>query len=260
MRRADAGNAVATAGGALLVLVLVLPVLALLLGVRPEEVQAAVRSPLLVRALALSLTTTAVSVALVGALGTPLAWWLGRSPSGLAQAVHQAVRLPVVTPPAVAGVALLSAFGRRGLLGPWLEGLGVGVAFTPVAVVIAQVFVAAPFFVLPAAATFRALDEELLLVARSLGASPLSTALRVGLPLALPSLVGALAVAWARALGEFGATLVFAGNLAGRTQTLPLAIYTSLESDLGVARVLSVVLLAVAAALFFGLGRRAWSR
>jgi molybdate transport system permease protein len=155
----------------------------------------------------------------------------------------------MVMPPAVAGIALLLTFGRRGLLGGALEALGLGVSFTTAAVVMAQVFVAAPFYVGAAAAGFAALDRDLRVVARTLGASPARVFARVALPLARPALVTGAALAWARALGEFGATLMFAGNLSGRTQTLPLAIYAALESDLRAAQALALVLVLFAFAL-----------
>jgi molybdate transport system permease protein len=163
------------------------------------------------------------------------------------------VELPVVLPPAVAGVALLLAFGRRGLLGPALGAVGVGVPFTRAAVVLAESFVAAPFYVQAAVAAFRRLDPDLVLVARTLGASRPRVFFTVAIPVSWPALAGGAALSWARALGEFGATLMFAGNLSGRTQTLPLAIYTALESDLRTAQSLSIVLVAVAFALLVGI-------
>ncbi len=233
------------AAAALLVAFLVLPVIALVVTTGARDFALGLRAPLVGPALRLSLITTAVSLAIVVALGTPLAWLLARSTGRLARAVEVAVQLPVVIPPAVAGLALLLAFGRRGLL----SGLGLHLAFTTAAVVLAEVFVAAPFYLQAATAAFRRVDEELLVVARTLGARPLRTFVRIALPLARPGLVSGAAMAWARALGEFGATLMFAGNLSGRTQTLPLAIYTALESDLRAAQALSLVLVAAAFAL-----------
>jgi molybdate transport system permease protein len=161
-------------------------------------------------------------------------------------------------PPAVAGVALLLAFGRLGLTGRLL---GTSLSFTTAAVVMAQVFVAAPFYVGSAAAAFRRIDERLLTVARTLGASPAGVFFRVAVPLAAPGLAAGAAMSWARALGEFGATLMFAGNLTGRTQTLTLAVYTTFEGDLHAAQSISLVMVAVAFALLLVLsireGRRA---
>ncbi len=230
------------AAAALLVAFLVLPVAALFATTSASEVLLGLRAPLVLPALWLSLGTTAASLGIVVALGTPLAWLLSRGKGRLARAVETAVQLPVVIPPAVAGLALLLAFGRRGLLG----GLGLQLAFTTSAVVLAEVFVAAPFYLQAATAAFRRVDEELLIVARTLGAGPLRTFLRVALPLARPGLTSGAAMAWARALGEFGATLMFAGNLTGRTQTLPLAIYTAMESDLRAAQALSLILVLIA--------------
>lgn len=233
------------AAAALLVAFLALPVVALVATTGARDFALGLRAPLVGPALRLSLVTTTLSLSAVVALGTPLAWLLARSSGRLARAVETLVQLPVVIPPAVAGLALLLAFGRRGLL----SGLGLHLAFTTAAVVLAEVFVSAPFYIQAATAAFRRVDEELLVVARTLGARPLRAFVRVALPLARPGLVSGAAMAWARALGEFGATLMFAGNLSGRTQTVPLAIYTALESDLRAAQALSLLLVAAAFAL-----------
>jgi molybdate transport system permease protein len=162
------------------------------------------------------------------------------------------VQLPIVIPPAVAGVAMLLAFGRRGLLAGWLYPEGWSVTFTTMAVVMAEVFVSAPFFVQAGTSAFRRIDVKLVIVAKTFGASPLRVFFRVALPLAAPGLIAGAIMSWARSLGEFGATLMFAGNLQGKTQTLPLAIYTALESDLRAAQALSIVLVSVAFALLLG--------
>jgi molybdate transport system permease protein len=151
----------------------------------------------------------------------------------------------MVLPPAVAGVGLLMAFGRRGLFGPALEAVGLTVGFTTAAVVLAQLFVAAPFYVRAAHAGFLAVDRELEIVAQTLGVSDWATFWRVTVPVALPSLLGGAVMCWARALGEFGATIMVAGSFQGRTQTMPLAIYAALESDLDAALVLSAMLVAI---------------
>jgi molybdate transport system permease protein len=239
-----------------LVAILVLPTAALLITSSPAELVAGFRHPAAAPALLLSLETTAASLLLVLSLGTPLAWWLWRGRGRLRSLVETMVALPVVIPPAVAGLALLLAFGRRGLLGPALERLGLTVSFSTTAVVLAQVFVAAPFYVQGATAAFRALDRQQLVVARTLGAGPFRIFWRLMLPLARPGLMAGAAMAWARALGEFGATLMFAGNMPGRTQTLPLAIYTALESDLRAAQALALLLVVVAFALLLFLRRR----
>jgi molybdate transport system permease protein len=250
-RRRGFDAAVALLAAALVVL-LVLPTVALVVTASPRDILAGFGHPVALPALLLSLGTTAVSLALVVALGTPLGWWLagrqGRQGWAL-RALETLIALPVVIPPAVAGIALLLTFGRRGLLGPALGGLGWSLSFSSAAVVLAQVFVSAPFYLQAATAAFRGLDRSLLVVARSLGASPARAFFRVALPLARPALLGGAAMAWARALGEFGATLMFAGNMPGTTQTLPLAIYTALESDLRAAQALSLLLVAVAFAL-----------
>jgi molybdate transport system permease protein len=230
----------------LLVALLALPVLGLVLATRPGELLAGLRHPVAGPALWLSLTTTAAALAIVLVLGTPLGWWLAGRRDRLGRAVETMVALPVVIPPAVAGIALLLTFGRRGLVGAWLADWGWSISFSTTAVVLAQVFVSAPFYVQAAVSAFRGLDPSLLVVARTLGASPARVFFAVALPLAAPGLIGGGAMAWARALGEFGATLMFAGNLEGKTQTLPLAIYTALESDMRAAQALALLLVVVA--------------
>lgn len=239
--------------GGLLLLLLLLPLAALALSATPAELWAGVRSERFGPALWLSLRSTAISLGLVLLGGTPVAWWLASSSSRLRPAVELVVQLPIVIPPAVLGVALLQTFGRRGLLGPLLTPLGLGLPFTEQAVVLAQIVVSAPFYVQAAANAFRRVELDLLVVARSLGASPTAALARVALPVALPGLIAGASLAWARALGEFGATLLFAGNLPGRTQTLPLAIFTALESDVRVAVAFSLVLAAVGAGLLLAL-------
>jgi molybdate transport system permease protein len=232
------------AAGALLAF-LAIPIVALALATGPRALAAGLASEAARAALRLSLATTVASTALVVALGLPLAWWIARGSGRGRRAAEALVGLPAVVPPAVAGLALLLAFGRRGLLGPALARVGIAPAFDTAAVVLAQIFVATPFFVQAAIAAFARLDGGLLVVARSLGAGPARVFFRIALPLAAPGLVAGAAMAWARALGEFGATLMFAGNLPGRTQTLPLAIYTALESDAATAQALAVALVVV---------------
>ncbi|MCA9692932.1 MAG: molybdate ABC transporter permease subunit [Myxococcales bacterium] len=226
---------------------------ALAISSTPAELLAGARDPRFVQALWLSARTTAVSLVIVVATGTPLAWWIASSRARAVRAVELLVDLPIVIPPAVVGVALLQAFGRKGLLGPALDALGVGLPFTTAAVVTAQIVVSAPFYVQTAAGAFRKVELDTLVVARTLGASPSAAFFRVAIPIALPGLLGGAALAWARSLGEFGATLLFAGNLPGVTQTMPLAIYMALESDVRVALALSLALAAAAAALLLAL-------
>jgi molybdate transport system permease protein len=242
-------------GGSLLAF-LVSPIVALFVTGNPADWLAGLRHPITAPALLLSMVTTALSLSVLVVFGTPLAWWLGRSEARIARLVETVAQLPIVVPPAVAGLALLLAFGRRGLIGPLLEGMGIDIAFSTIAVVLAQVFVAAPFYIQAATAAFAGVDENLLVVARTLGARPATVLFRVALPLARRGLIAGAALAWARALGEFGATLMFAGNLSGRTQTLPLAVYTALESDVRAAQALAVVLVVIALAIIIFLRPR----
>lgn len=240
---------------------LVIPLVALGLASSPADLAAGVRDPLFVPALWLSARTTVTSLAIIVATGTPLSWWLASEPPRRTRVIDVLVDLPIVVPPAVVGIALLETFGRSGLFGAQLEALGVQIPFTTVAVVLAQVVVSAPFYVEAAAAAFRRVDRDLLIVSRTLGQSPTGAFFRIAVPLALPGLVGGAALAWARALGEFGATLLFAGNLPGVTQTMPLAIYTALEADVRVALALALVLAAASVLLLFALrmAPAAWS-
>ncbi len=250
------GTVLAGAGGLLgaaLVALLVVPLLALVTSTSAADLSAGLRHPMFAAALGLSLRTTTLSLALTVVLGTPLAWWIATSSSRWAKVVAVLVELPIVLPPAVVGVALLQTFGLRGLLGPALDAVGLRVAFTTVAVVLAQLVVASPFFVRAAAGAFRTVDRDTLLVARTLGASGAGAFGRVALPIAAPGLLVGASLAWARGLGEFGATLLFAGNMPGTTQTVPLAIFTALESDVRLAVVFSLVLAAVGALLLVGL-------
>jgi molybdate transport system permease protein len=234
----------------LLVLLLAVPLVALV--VRTVQMGAlgpALRNPTVLAALRLSLLTSCASLALALLLGTPLAYALARVPFPGRGAVEALVEVPIVLPPAVAGIALLMAFGRRGLLGVPLADAGISLAFTTWAVVVAQSFVAVPFYVRAAKAGFLGVDRELEQTAYTLGASPLGTFWRVTVPLAFPALLAGAVLCWARALGEFGATIMFAGSFRGRTQTMPLAIYGALESDLGAALALGTILVAVSVAV-----------
>lgn len=226
--------------GALLVVLLGLPLLTLLFQLSLTDFEAGLSHPLVAPAVRLSLFTSFTSVALVFILGTPLAWMLSQTRHAFARALETFLHLPLVLPPAVAGVALLWTFGRRSV---FYSLTGVSFSFSTGAVILAEVFVSAPFFLQAALQAFRKIDEDFLLVAQTFGASPFRIFLRLGLPLAWPGILSGLALSWARALGEFGATLLFAGNLPGTSQTLPLAIYTALETDLKVAQALSVLLL-----------------
>lgn len=256
MRRSELERGGLVVVGVLLLVLLVAPVVALLIKTPPSVLVAGLFHPLVWPALKLSALTTLVSLLVVLVLGTPLAWMISQTDSTWARWIETVVLLPMVIPPAVSGLTLLLAFGRHGLFTEGLGLSGTSLAFTVSAVVLAQVFVSAPFYVQSAVSVFRRLDGNVLLVARTLGARPIRLLLRIGLPLAGGGLVPAAAVSWARALGEFGATLMFAGNMEGVTQTLPLAIYTASESDMRAAQALSVVLVAVAFTVLF-LVRRA---
>ncbi len=200
-------------------------------------------------AILVSLKTNAIAFALMMSLGTPFAYVLARSRFPGRDLVVTMVELPLVMPPAVAGLALLVAFGRFGLLGGTLSALGIDLAFTQAAVVIAIVFVACPFYLRGAIAAFEALDATLLDVAGTLGAGPVRRMLRVAVPLAAGGLGAAAAVAFARGIGEFGATILFAGSFQGATQTLPLAVYSLFDANLDQAVAIGVLLIIVSAAI-----------
>jgi molybdate transport system permease protein len=236
-----------TAAGALglLLLFLVLPLVSLLVRVPPRVLIARLKDPAVIDALRLSLVTSGCSTAVVVVLGLPLAYLLATREFRGKRLLEALVDLPMVLPPTVAGVGLLMAFGRTGLLGGVLAALGLSIPFTTLAVVLAQVFVSAPFFVATMTAGLIEIEPRYLDAAATLRASPTAVFLRVMLPLGLPSLVAGTATCWARALGEFGATITFAGNLPGVTQTMPLAVYLALQTDLEASIALSVLLLAV---------------
>lgn len=210
------------------------------------------------QALWLSLWTSTVAALCCLLLGLPLAWLLARVRFPGRRLVRALVTVPLVLPPVVAGVALLSAFGRRGLLGEPLGAWGVHLPYTSAAVVLAHTFVALPFFVLAAEGALRATPPHLEVAAATLGADRWTTFRRVSLPLALPGVAAGLVLAWARSLGEFGATITFAGNYPGSTRTLPLAVYTALQEDREAAVALSLLLLAVSVAVLAGLRERWW--
>lgn len=246
---------VAMCSAAALVLFLSIPLVAMFWrlvrdgrGVTPEALAT------LREAMTLSLLTTAVAMTIVLITGIPLSYFLARRQFPGSRVIDTLVDLPIVLPPAVAGIALLVAFGRNGMVGRWLATMGVTVGFTTTAVVLAQVFVAAPFFVRAAKSGFQRVDLDLEEAAADLGSTPLRTLRNVTLPMALPSLLAGAVLAWARALGEFGATIMFAGNFPGVTQTMPLAIYARFGAgDLTSALILSLVLLIASVVVLFGL-------
>ncbi len=211
-------------------------------------------------AILVSLKTNAIAFAVMVTFGTPFAYWLARSRFRGRSAVITLVELPLVMPPAVAGLALLVAFGRLGLLGDTLNGLGIDLAFTQAAVVLAILFVASPFYLRGAIAAFESVDQTLLDVAGTLGAGRVRRMLRIAVPLAGGGLGAAAAVAFARGVGEFGATILFAGSFEGTTQTLPLAVYSLFDANLDQAISIGVLLIIVSAAILLGskLLVRAW--
>jgi molybdate transport system permease protein len=241
------GRWLAYAGG-LMMLFLLLPLVALLArALQSDGLQALIRVGGTVQtALVLSLATTAASMVLVVLLGTPLAFALARHEFRGKALISIFVELPIVMPPVVAGLALLMAFGRRGLLGAPLADLGIYIAFTPAAVVLAQTFVSAPFFIRAAQIRFEAIPRELEEAAAMDGATGWQLFWDVMVPLSWRGLLVGLLLSWARALGEFGATILFAGNLVGRTQTMPLLVYTALERDLDSTLWTAIALLALA--------------
>lgn len=235
--------------GSPLIALVVLAAVALIASTSPGELMAQLRAENTRQAVAVSLRTTLIATALVAFFGIFVALAIERSHSVVSAALEFLVTVPAIMPPSVAGLALLLAFGRKGLLGAPLESLGITIAFTPIAVVMAQILVATPFFVREASNAFRSIDPEILKAAKLDGATTWQVYRRIVLPLASPFLVTGLILAWTRALGEFGATILFAGNLQGVTQTMPLAIYVGFESDLGEAKALAVLLLAIALAV-----------
>jgi molybdate transport system permease protein len=240
------------AGGAPLLALIILPLLSLVLKTPPISVLESLGEPDTRLAIALSLRTSLLTVVVVTLCGTPLAYLLARVRFRPAPLLEVVLDLPAVLPPAVAGLALLTAFGRRGVLGASLGALGIALPFTAIAVVMAQAFVASPYYVKAAALGLSGVSYELEQAAALDGASPVEIFRYVTLPLAWPGIAGGIALCWARALGEFGATIIFAGNLPGRTQTMPLAVYLGFEIDLTRALSLSVILLAVSFVILVG--------
>lgn len=228
---------------------LALPVLAIFLRVPPGDLVAQLGEERAREALLISLKTSLIAHAFILLVGTPAAYLLANRSFRGRSAVVSLLELPLVLPPAVAGLGLLAAFGRSGLLGKQLDLLGLQIPFTQLAVVLAVCFVASPFYLRAALFAFEAVDPALLGAARTLGAGPFRVFRRVALPLALPGLGAGSTLAFARGLGEFGATIMFAGSLPGRTQTAPLAIYDALNKDFDVALALGALLVVVSAAL-----------
>lgn len=223
-----------------------LPLLSLVIWTVDARAWGAMISPTALDALMLSAKTTSVTVVILLLVGTPAAYVLARVRFPGNHLLGALMDIPVVLPPSAAGIALLLAFGRMGFVGEHLQAFGITLSFTTVAVVMAEVFVAAPFYVRQAVTRFGEIDRGVEEAALVDGASRPTVFLKITLPLALPALVAGILTAWARALGEFGATVIFAGNFQGVTQTVPLAIYTVFQQDINAAVALSVLVLGFA--------------
>jgi len=245
--------ATAVAAAALAVSFLVLPVVALFVHVPPGKLIDALGSGAARDALVVSIKTSLIAHLSVLLIGTPAAYAIGRNRFRGRALVLSLIELPLVIPPVVAGIALLVTFGRLGLLGGTLDALGFSVSFTQAAVVIAVAFVESPFYIRGAIASFESIDDTLLEAARTLGARPFRVFARVAVPLAAGGLGAASTLALARGLGEFGATLLFAGSLRGVTQTLPLAIYAQFEVDLDTALAIGCLFVVFGAAVLLAL-------
>ncbi|WP_214321868.1 ABC transporter permease [Nonomuraea sediminis] len=236
---------------------LVLPLAGLLIRAPWSTLLVRLAEPAVLEALRLSLVCATVATVVCLLLGVPLAWLLARVSFPGRRVVRALVTVPLVLPPVVGGVALLLVFGRRGLIGQWLESaFGVTLPFTTAGVVVAEAFVAMPFLVISVEGALRAADQRFEEAAATLGASRWTVFRRVTLPLIMPGVVAGAVLCWARALGEFGATITFAGNFPGTTRTMPLAVYLALETEPEAAIVLSLVLLAVSVIILASLRDR----
>ncbi|GGH81466.1 molybdate transport system permease protein [Pullulanibacillus pueri] len=222
---------------------LFVPLLSVFVSMTPGELFKKLNTQVSYQALYLSLGTTLIALAIIILCGTPVAYWLAKSHFWGNRFVRVLIQMPIVSPPAVAGVGLLLVFGRVGWLGSTLSFSGLSFSFNLQAVIMAQVFISAPFYISSAMQAFETIDDKFLAVSRTLGVSRWQTFWRVTIPLASGGLLTGAALSWGRALGEFGATMMFAGNLPGKTQTLPLAIYTAMQSDSKTAIAMSALLL-----------------
>ncbi len=242
-------SGLAVAALALLAGFIALPLVSLVIWTFNEGSWRAMASPVAIDALLLSARTTGVTMAIILVVGTPAAFVLSRAEFPGKRLVNTLVDIPAVLPPSAAGIALLLAFGRMGLLGEYLRVFGVQISFTTAAVVLAELFVATHFYVRQAAVGFSRIDRDVEEAAMVDGASRALVFSRITIPLAFPALVAGAVTAWARALGEFGGTSIFAGSFRGVTQTMPLAIYGTLESDFDAAVALSVLVLSFSFAI-----------
>jgi molybdate transport system permease protein len=228
---------------------LLLPIVAIFLRIPPGELFAQLGSNAAIDALLVTLKTSAIAQLVIVVVGTPSCYFIATHSFRAKPFVITLIELPLVLPPAVAGIGLLAAFGRFGLLGGTFSAMGVTVGFTQAAVVMAVIFVAGPFYLRQAIAAFQAVDPKLLAASRTLGAGPAKTFRRIALPLASAGLGAGLALSFARGIGEFGATLFFAGSFQGVTQTLPLAIYEQFDVDFDAALGISALLVLISAAV-----------
>ena len=252
---------VLAAAAALAVTFVALPLVALFVRVPPGELVGQLGDERAQDALLVSLRTSLLAHVLILLVGTPSAYLLAHRRFRGRALVISLLELPLVLPPAVGGLALLAAFGRSGLLGGELDALGIRLPFTELAVVLVICFVASPFYIRAAIAAFAEVDPELTAAARTLGAGPFRVFARVSLPLALGGLGAGSTLAFARGLGEFGATIMFAGSIPGRTQTAPLAIYDALDQDFDVALALGALLVAVSVGILLAVKLvPAWTR
>lgn len=229
-----------------------LPCLALILSIRLDQLVWALGQRHVLEALALSLKTSLAAAGICALLGIPAAFLLARREFRGKRLVDAVLQLPLVIPPVVGGVALLMAFGRRGLLGVAISMLGMQIPFTTLAVVMAQVFMSLPLLVQAARAGFALVPQTFEQASMTLGSGSFRTFWRITLPLSWPALLSGAILCWGRAIGEFGATIMFAGNLPGVTRTMPLAILTAMQSDVDVAVVLAVLLMLVSGVVFVG--------
>lgn len=243
------------AGLALLLIIAItfiaLPVVALFLRSPLDTTLRSLHDPVVIDALRLSLMTSTVTTITVVFMGTPIAYVSARFRYFGKELADSLIDLPVIMPPAVAGIALLMAFGRMGIVGHYLDAFGMSIAFTTLAVIIAQVFVSSPFYIRQARTSFEDVDIALENAARTLGGSRVYAFFHVILPIAINGLISGAIMAFARSLGEFGATIMFAGNFQGRTQTMPLAIYTAMQGDLDVSLCIAIILVAISFVVIF---------
>lgn len=241
------------AGSFIAITFVALPFVGLLLDLPWNRIGSLLTGPTLREALRVSAITVPVATLIIAVIGTPLAWMLARYPSRWTRPIRALVLVPIVLPPVVSGLVLLSAFGRRGFLGGALESVGIVLPFSLAGATMAAVFVSLPFFVIAAEAGFRDVPSTTIDVARTLGTTESGELRSVGLPHAREAIVAGTVLAAARALGEFGATITFAGNVEGSTRTLPLATFAALQTDPGLARVIGLVLVLIAAVVIYAL-------